>query len=103
MTTQCYRTDCRGDAHVLLFATGQQFLDQSTNPGQALYLCLTCGGKVYDALRAWRSHQTATVPEWMAGDMKANRMPSLKPFHTSHTRPRNRPSPRRPAPVEARR
>jgi hypothetical protein len=79
MPTACHRKDCHNDAHVLLFATGHQFLGQPTRPGQAIYLCLGHGGQVYDVLAAWRESRTASTPGWLADDAKANRLPTVLP------------------------
>jgi hypothetical protein len=79
MPTSCHRKDCDNDAHVLLFATGHQFLGQAVDPGQAVYLCLAHGGQVYDMIRAWRDHHTVTAPSWLVDDVKNDRLPTILP------------------------
>jgi hypothetical protein len=98
MPTKCRRRECGSTAHVILFATADQFLGQPANPGQAIYLCLLCGGQTYDAIRAWRNRHRAAVPGWLADDIKADRLPTVLPqqdWSIRRLRPR-RPRPGRP-------
>lgn len=93
MPTTCHRKECSGTAHVLLFASGAQFLAQLTTPGQVIYLCLACGGQVLDVMHAWRDRHRATTPGWLTDDLKADRLPTVLPVEgwSARTKTRFRP------------
>ena len=91
-TTSCHLTACDDTAHVVVFATGQQFVSQPTTPGQRILLCLLHGGQLYDVIRAWRRRHSVSAPGWLVDDLKADRLPRVTPDRrwTARSRPRSR-------------
>jgi hypothetical protein len=77
--TSCHLDTCADTAHVVVFATAAQFAGRPTETGHRILLCLLHGGQVYDAIRAWRRHRSVSAPTWLVDDLKADRLPQVKP------------------------
>jgi hypothetical protein len=97
-TTRCHLDDCRDVAHVVLYASGNQFAGQPAYDRQPVMLCLKHGGEVYDVIRAWKKvdqiapgfrrhggeigkliRHSAHCPTWLVTDLRNGRLPRVSP------------------------
>jgi hypothetical protein len=93
-TTRCHLDDCRDVAHVVLYASGNQFAGQPAYDRQPVVLCLKHGGEVYDVIKAWRTlpsgvdhhsiagpalYRAAACPTWLVTDLRNDRLPRVSP------------------------